>query len=66
MIIPFVRLWSTMTIMESIPCTSGRSVTRSTESCLKRREDVEMMGFSGGWTGWVLTLFCWHIVLHGR
>ena len=59
-ITPFIRPWSTMTIMEFILCTLGRSVTRSTESCLKGRKDVEAMGFNGGRTGWVSTLFCWH------
>ena len=58
-ITPFIRLWLTTTIMESIPCTLERSLTRSTESCLKGREDVEAMGFNGGWTRWVFTLFCW-------
>ena len=36
-ITPFVRLWSTMTINESCPLEGGRSVMRSTESCLKGR-----------------------------
>ena len=50
-ITPFIRPWLTMTKIESIPCTLGRSMTRSTESCLKGRVDVEAIGFSGGRTG---------------
>ena len=55
----FVRPWSTMTMTESNPEERGRSVIRSTESCLKGREMVEGTGQSGGMVGWVLTLFCW-------
>ena len=62
MITPFVRLWSTTTKIESIPHTSGRSVMRSTESCLKGRDVEEGIGFRGGQTRWVFTLFCWHTV----
>ena len=47
-ITPFIRLWLTMTINESCPFEVGRSVTRSTESCLKGREEEEGMGASGG------------------
>ena len=62
MITPFIRLWLTMTKIESFPQTSGRSVTRSTDICLKGRVEDEGMGFSGGLVGWVFTLFCWHVV----
>ena len=51
MITPFIRPWSTTTKMEFNLSTSGRSVTRSTESCLKGRDMVEAMGFKGGQTG---------------
>ena len=46
-ITPFVRLWSTMTINECL-LEGGRSMTRSTESCLKGRREKEAMGISGG------------------
>ena len=61
MITPFVRLWSTTTIIESLSCTLGRSVTRSMESCLKGRDEDEEIGASGGRVGWVFTLFCWQV-----
>ena len=61
MITPFVRPWSTMTKIESLLRTSGRSVTRSTEICLKGSEEDERIGFSGGLVGWVFTLFCWQV-----
>ena len=32
---------------------------RSTESCLKGSEVVDLMGKSGRVTGWVRALFCW-------
>ena len=57
-ITPFVRPWSTMTKIESLPRTLGRSVTRSTKICLNGREEEEGIGFSGGLVGWVFTLFC--------
>ena len=44
---PFVSPWSTMTINESNPLAGGRSVTRSTDSCLNSREKEEEMGFRG-------------------
>ena len=44
---------------ESYPWERGRSVTRSTESCLKGREEEDLMGESGGITGFVRALFCW-------
>ena len=47
-ITPFIRPWSTTTINESCPFDGGRSVTRSTESCLKGRGEDEGMGASGG------------------
>ena len=47
-ITPFVRPWSTTTINESCPLDGGRSVIRSTESCLKGRGEDEGMGASGG------------------
>ena len=57
-ITPFIRLWSTMTITELNPDEEGRLVMRSTESYLKGRETKDLIGSSGGMTGWVLTLFC--------
>ena len=57
-ITPFVRPWSTMTMIESKPKEGGRLVMRSTESCLKGRVVVDGMGQRGGVVGWVLTLFC--------
>ena len=50
-ITPFVRPWSTMTIRESCPWERGKSVIRSTESCLKGRQEEDLMGESGGVTG---------------
>ena len=50
-ITPFVRPWSTMTITESNPEEIGRSVMRSTESCLKGRETVDEIGQRGGMVG---------------
>ena len=47
-ITPFVRPWSTMTINESCPLEGGRSVMRSTESCLNGSGEEEGMGASGG------------------
>ena len=61
MITPFVRLWSTTTKIEFLPRTSRRSVTRSTEICLKGSEVDEGIRFNGGWVGWVFTLFCWQM-----
>ena len=61
-ITPVVRLWSTTTKIEFLPCTSGRSVTRSTNSCLKGSSEDKGIGLSGGWMGWVLALFCWQVV----
>ena len=58
MITPFIRLWLTTTMMESRPSTRGKSVTKSTESCLKGNMEVDGMGFNGGHIGWVFTLFC--------
>ena len=57
-ITPFVRPWSTTTIMESCPCERGKSVTRSTVSCLKGREEEDLIGESGSITGCVRALFC--------
>ena len=50
-ITPFVNLWSTMTTTELWPSEEGRSVMRSTESCLKGRVCEEGMGMSGGTVG---------------
>ena len=61
MITPFVRPWSTTTKIESLLRTSGRSVTRSTDICLKGSAEVEGMGCNGGLVGWVFALFCWHV-----
>ena len=47
-ITPFVRPWLTMTINESCPFEGGRSVTRSTDSCLKGRVEDKGMGASVG------------------
>ena len=52
-ITPFVRPWSTTTITESKPEERGRSVMRSTESCLKGRETEDEIGQSGGTVGCV-------------
>ena len=51
-ITPFVRLWLIITIDESCPFEGGRSVTRSTASCLKGRNEDDGMGASGGQVGW--------------
>ena len=59
-ITPFIRPWLTTTINESYPLEGGRSITRSTESCLKGRGKDEGTGASGGQVGWWLNLFCWH------
>ena len=61
-ITPFIRPWLTMTINELWPFEGGRSVMRSTDSCLKDRGEDEGMGVSGGRVGWWLILFCWHMV----
>ena len=50
-ITPFIRPWLTMTMTESKPAKGGRSVMRSTESCLKGREMVDGIGRRGGTTG---------------
>ena len=50
-ITPFIRPWSTMTITESNSEERGRSVMRSTESCLKGRETVDEIGQRGGTVG---------------
>ena len=57
-ITPFIRPWSTTTIRELYPCERGKSVIRSTESCLKGSEEKDLMGESGGITGCVRALFC--------
>ena len=57
-ITPFVRPWSTITKIESKAEEGGRSVMRSTESCLNGRVEVDGIGQRGGVVGWVLTLFC--------
>ena len=48
MITPFVRPWSTTTMMESILPTKGRLVTKSTESCLNSSVEVDETRFNGG------------------
>ena len=60
-ITPFVRPWSTTTIKESKLLDGGRSVIRSTGSCLKGRVAEEGMGTRGGEVRWVMVLFCWHM-----
>ena len=50
-ITPFIRPWSTMTMIESWLSKDGRSVMRSMESYLKRRIVEEAMGMSGGMVG---------------
>ena len=47
-ITPFIRPWSTTTTKELKPFDKGRSVVRSTESCLTGRVAVDAMGVSGG------------------
>ena len=61
-ITPFVRPWSTTTIRESCPCETGKSVIRSMDSCLKGREEEDLMGESSGITGCVRALFYWQTV----
>ena len=61
-ITPFIRPWSTTTMRESCPCERGKSVMRSTESCLKGNEEEDLMGESGGVMGCVQALFCWQTV----
>ena len=51
MITPFVRPWLTTTMMESRLSTRGKSMTKSTESCLKGNIEVDGMGFNGGQVG---------------
>ena len=48
-------------MIESWPFTKGRSVTRSTESCLKDSKAEDGIGFRGGHVECVFTLFCWHM-----
>ena len=36
-------------------------MTRSTDSCLNGRVEVDLIGDIGGITGCVRTLFCWQI-----
>ena len=60
-ITPFIRPWSTTTKIEFLPRTSGRSVTRSTDNCLKGSSEDEGIRLSGGRMGWVLALFCWQV-----
>ena len=50
-ITPFIRLWSTMTKIESKLEERGRSVMRSTESWWKGREVEKGMGWRGGEVG---------------
>ena len=50
-ITPFIRPWSTTTITESKPADGGRSMMRSTDSCLKGREMEEGIGQSSGVEG---------------
>ena len=50
-ITPLVRPWSTATMTESSLEESGRSVIRSTDSCLKGRVTEEGMGDKGEVTG---------------
>ena len=40
-ITPFVRPWSTMTMIESYPCEGGRLVMRSMEHCANGRSEVD-------------------------
>ena len=46
-ITPFIRPWLTMTINESCLFEGGKSVTKSTKSCLKGRGEDDGMGVSG-------------------
>ena len=50
-ITPFIRPWLTTTITESNLEERGRSVMRSTESCLKGRETVDEIGHRGRMVG---------------
>ena len=47
-VIPLGRSWSTMIINESCSFEGGKSLTRSTESCLKGRDEDNGMGANGG------------------
>ena len=51
-ITPFVRPWLTMTINKSYSFEEGKSVIKSTESCLKGRGEANGIGASGRWVGW--------------
>ena len=50
-ITPFIMPWLTTTINESCLFEGGRLVVRSTESCLKGRDEDEGMGASGEQVG---------------
>ena len=51
MITPFIRPWSTTTMMESVFPTQGRSVTKSTDSCLNSKVVVDGTRFNRGHVG---------------
>jgi hypothetical protein len=57
-ITPFIRLWSTTTIIESSPLEGGRSVMRSTDKEAKGTVASEEIGTRGGVTGWVSAFIC--------
>ena len=57
---PFIRPWSTTTIIELCLFKGGKSVIMSTDSCLKGSGKDEGIGVRGGQVGSWLTLFCWH------
>ena len=50
-ITPFIRPWLTMTNKKSWPEDGGRSVIRSTESCLNRRSMDKGIEESEGYMG---------------
>jgi hypothetical protein len=52
-ITPFIRPWSTTTMIESKPPEGGRSVIRSTDRKVKGTVTVEGIGTRGGVTGCV-------------
>jgi hypothetical protein len=50
-ITPFISPWSTMTMTESKPLDSGKSVIRSMEICEKGHVVEEGIGVNGGVEG---------------
>src|ERR1700733_6172830 len=60
-ITPFVRPWSTTTMIESYPCDIGKSVMKSIEIWAKGRPVPDpLIGIKGGEVGCRFILDCWH------